>query len=134
MTQEEWDRLLIESFYLRPDVPMWRIKWEADTDSDLLRTPERLHMKVTVCRFVVGHLPKLGKLLWKMKLKDIDQLVRVLGKSGMKTLKKDNSFVECQDKKMINKSKKLSCETGKLRHGIMDGKLKSGGHDWATVK
>lgn len=87
MTQEEWDRLLVESFYLRPDYCMWRLFWELGEDSGLRRVPHRFHSKMKVCAFVCGHLPKLANVLWKTDIKSVDRVVGVLSKSRIDTLK-----------------------------------------------
>ena len=79
MNQEEWDHLLVESFYLRPDCPMWRIYW--DDGDNLKRTPRRFLVKMTVCGFICSFLPKLANILWRSDKKSIDKIARSLSKS-----------------------------------------------------
>jgi hypothetical protein len=72
--QFEWDRLLVESFYVRSNysmslvVKMFNEAYETSDEEvfALLRTPRMgFQLKIGVSRFICAYLPKIGEALWK---------------------------------------------------------------------
>lgn len=85
MTQNDWDKMLVSTFYENPDVPMWRLFSDIAEIEKLKRTPSLLMMHMTVMRFVCVCLPKLATVLWKATVKDADRIANVLGRSSIDT-------------------------------------------------
>ena len=72
--QFEWDRLLVESFYVRPWYPMFKIVGMFEdaygvTGQEvfaLLRAPKYgWHLNHSLSRFICGFLPTIADTLWK---------------------------------------------------------------------
>lgn len=72
--QFEWDRFLVESFYVRPSFPMSKIICmfkdaygvTGEEVFALLRTPKfGRHIRNSLSRFICGFLPTIADTLWK---------------------------------------------------------------------
>ena len=139
MTQDEWDHLLIESFFLRPDYPVWRLYTYLVERSSitLKRTPTSAWMwGMSVCSFVCAHLPKLAEVLWRKGAKDnVEKIARVVSKSSMDTL--ENSVLrtkQMQDVIMRRDSmRRYHTSQVRLTDKLEEARI-SYGHDWKTCK
>lgn len=135
MTQSEYDRLLVESFYLRPDYKMRRL-CGGDDISGLIRVPVHVwHFNMSVSVFVCNYIPKLSESLFKRTINDVDLIVKVLQKSKLDILKrgaheKSVSIDVSEIKKEIARYNKMNA----LFADIADGNIVANGTDWHTVK
>ena len=78
MTQSEWDTKLITAFYQMPSKRMYMF----NLDNTNLKRPYNIpNRKMTVAVFINAYLPKLGNVLWKCKIKDVDRIVKILSKT-----------------------------------------------------
>lgn len=140
MTQEEWDKLLIESFYLRPDVSLYRligVDYEQIGIHGLKRFPkDRYQYYTTVYRFICERLPKLADVLWKRSKKDIDIIAKVISRSNMDVTEIKGSIRRA----FVSESNMRSYGQRRYVASIAaftiykDNFSKANGHNWNTVK
>lgn len=144
MNQQEWDRLLIESFYVRPDFYMYRIIGATvgledgavhESVKGLMRTPGSYQYGITVAAFVCNYLPKLAEILWRRSKKDIDLIAKVVSKSKLDTAKVHAQQVTRRHRKQQSvREHDRYCRTMMLASEIAMVNDKAGGHNWSTVK
>jgi hypothetical protein len=136
MNQEEYDLLLVESFYIRPDYPMWRICGHHNSDVvGLRRKPDDNCLGMSVCVFICSYLPGIANVLWKRNKKDAQKIARAVSKSPIDTretnaYKSVNARTERKSKTEIRNYKKIM----KLAVEISTVNRRCTGHDWRTVK
>lgn len=136
MKQIEYDRLLVESFYLRPEYKMWRICDFGEDIAELKRVPRHAwQFNMTISAFVCNYIPKLSESLFKRTVKDTGLIVKVLQKTNLDI--KDRSL---NAPKIAKEVREASTQTRKYRKliklagDISDINRKANGCDWNTVK
>lgn len=136
MTQEEYDLLLIESFYLRPDYPMWRICGYSNCYVlGLKRKPTTDCLGITVCAFVCNYLPGIANVLWKRNKNDIPRIAKAVSKSPINTRKKNvNNFANKREMKERKAEIKKYQKIMELTGVISRANDRCGGNEWHTVK
>ena len=72
---------------------------------------------MTVAVFINAYLPKLGNVLWKCKIKDVDRIVKILSKSKIDSLKIRADYHKARDESKIRKESKINTQKGKMTHG-----------------
>lgn len=91
ITQEQWDRALLEAWYSGKEIPMYIViqrcnAWPAIFARRLLRVSKGSQRGQSVRGFVLNSLPRLHKLLVKTKQDQIEAVLRALGKSSLDTI------------------------------------------------
>ena len=114
MTQAEWDTKLITAFYQNPSMKMYM--FNLDNNANLKRTYSDYNGKMTVAVFINAFLPKLGNVLWKCKIKDVDRIVKILSKSKMDSLKIRADYHKARDESKIRKKSKINTQIGNMTH------------------
>tara|TARA_R110000823_G_C15485878_1_gene451335 strand:+ start:88 stop:483 length:396 start_codon:yes stop_codon:yes gene_type:complete len=113
MTQSEWDTKLITAFYQMPSKQMYMFNLD---NTNLKRTYNITNRKMTVAVFINAYLPKLGNVLWKCKIKDVDRIVKILSKSKMDSLKIRADYHKARDESKIRKKSKINTQIGNMTH------------------
>lgn len=136
MTQEEYDRLLVESFYIRPDYKMWRICGFFNADvGGLKRIPAPDCMRLSVSVFICDYLPGIANVLWKRNKNDILKIAKAISKSNIDARRiSANKTKNSRLKKERGKEVMQYQRFGKLTAEISKANDKCGGHEWHTVK
>jgi len=142
MTQKEWDKLLIECFYIHPDATLYRIvgsgiEYPDERVADLKRCAKNKYQyNMSVSVFICQHLPRLAEILWRRTKNDIDVISKVLSKSNL-----DTTDLSCVEKgKLKNRRTVKGQDIRKHKAQISSMMLyrdtfdKSNGHNWGVVK
>lgn len=134
MTQAEWDRLLVTSFFERMDYPMWRLVWDLNDLQGLKRVPKLQHRSMTVARFVSGHIPTLARVLWNSNKSKIDEIVNALTRSRIDTQDRDHSHSARQQSKERSLQKKQILGYALAREAHKEHTRKMNNAHWNTCK
>lgn len=139
MTQDEWDHLLVESFFVRPDYPVWRLYPHLGERAEitLKRVPTTPWMwGMSVCAFVCAHLPKLAEVLWRKGAKDnVEKIARAVSKSGLTTQEASIMHTKQLSDAYMRRNSKRRYHTSQVRLADqLEAARISYGFDWKTCK
>ena len=130
MTQAEWDTKLITAFYQNPSMKMYM--FNLDNNTNLKRTYSDYNGKMTVAVFINAFLPKLGNVLWKCKIKDVDRIVKILSTKKMDSLKYRVDYQKSQDERKMRKKSKINAQRGGMMTDVIKSRKTKTKHGWSV--
>ena len=129
MTQTEWDTKLITAFYQNPSMRMYAFNLN---DPNLKRTYHEFNRKMTVAVFINAFLPKLGNVLWKCKIKDVDRIVKILSKSKMDSLKYRADYEKSKDERKLRKESRINAQKAGMTTSMLINRKNKTKYGWGV--
>lgn len=112
--QREWDKALIERFYLAVGLKMFMLETEfkkqfnlsEEQFKTLYRRPKGFNQRnVAPRRFICAFLPKIADILWKHKPEEIETLASAMSKIKYDTQKVEEDYDKIsEDRKAVHNS------------------------------